>query len=32
MSDSVFVKGLVLHAYHGVMQHEAKVGQTFRST
>jgi len=29
MSDSVFVKGLVLHAYHGVMQHEAKVGQTF---
>jgi 7,8-dihydroneopterin aldolase/epimerase/oxygenase len=30
MSDSVFVKGLVLHAYHGVMQHEAKVGQTFR--
>ena len=30
MSDYVFVKGLVLHAYHGVMQHEAKVGQTFR--
>lgn len=30
MSDSVFVKGLVLHAYHGVMQHEGKVGQTFR--
>jgi 7,8-dihydroneopterin aldolase/epimerase/oxygenase len=30
MSDCVFVKGLVLHAYHGVMQHEAKVGQTFR--
>lgn len=30
MSDSVFIKGLVLHAYHGVMQHEAKVGQTFR--
>ena len=29
MSDTVFVKGLVLHAYHGVMQHEAKVGQTF---
>jgi 7,8-dihydroneopterin aldolase/epimerase/oxygenase len=29
MSDCVFVKGLVLHAYHGVMQHEAKVGQTF---
>jgi len=30
MSDAVFVNGLVLHAYHGVMQHEAKVGQTFR--
>jgi len=29
MSDAIFVKGLVLHAYHGVMQHEAKVGQTF---
>jgi 7,8-dihydroneopterin aldolase/epimerase/oxygenase len=23
------VTGLALHAYHGVMQHEAKVGQTF---
>ena len=23
------MKGLALHAYHGVMQHEAKVGQTF---
>ena len=30
MSDSIFVRGLALHAYHGVMQHEAKVGQTFR--
>lgn len=30
MSDSVFVRGLSLHAYHGVMQHEAKVGQTFQ--
>ena len=30
MSDAIFVNGLVLHAYHGVMQHEAKVGQTFR--
>jgi dihydroneopterin aldolase len=30
MSDCVFVKGLMLHAYHGVMQHEGKVGQTFR--
>jgi dihydroneopterin aldolase len=30
MSDSIFVSGLTLHAFHGVMQHEAKVGQTFR--
>ena len=30
MSDSIFVTGLALHAYHGVMQHEAKVGQTFK--
>ena len=30
MSDAIFVNGLALHAYHGVMQHEAKVGQTFR--
>jgi dihydroneopterin aldolase len=30
MSDQVFVTGLALHAYHGVMQHEAKVGQTFK--
>jgi dihydroneopterin aldolase len=29
MTDHVFVTGLALHAYHGVMQHEAKVGQTF---
>ncbi|MCC6776713.1 MAG: dihydroneopterin aldolase [Hyphomicrobiales bacterium] len=29
MSDTVFVHGLSLHAYHGVMQHEAKVGQSF---
>jgi dihydroneopterin aldolase len=30
MSDTIFVTGLALHAYHGVMQHEAKVGQTFK--
>jgi dihydroneopterin aldolase len=30
MTDQVFVKGLALHAYHGVMEHEAKVGQTFK--
>ena len=30
MTDHVFVTGLALHAYHGVMEHEAKVGQTFK--
>ena len=30
MSDAIFVSGLALHAYHGVMQHEGKVGQTFK--
>jgi dihydroneopterin aldolase len=30
MTDQVFVSGLALHAYHGVMPHEAKVGQTFK--
>jgi dihydroneopterin aldolase len=29
MTDSVHVTGLALHAFHGVMEHEAKVGQTF---
>jgi dihydroneopterin aldolase len=29
MSDSIFVNGLVLHAYHGVMEHEGRVGQSF---
>jgi dihydroneopterin aldolase len=29
-ADQVFVRGLALHAYHGVMQHEAKVGQSFK--
>jgi dihydroneopterin aldolase len=29
MTDSIFIRGLTLHAYHGVMSHEAKVGQTF---
>ena len=29
MSDRIFIKGLTLHAYHGVMPHEAKVGQSF---
>jgi dihydroneopterin aldolase len=30
MSDSVFVSGLALHAFHGVMEHEGTVGQTFK--
>jgi dihydroneopterin aldolase len=29
MSDTIFVNGLVLHAYHGVAEHEGRVGQTF---
>jgi dihydroneopterin aldolase len=29
MNDRIFIKGLALHAYHGVMPHEAKVGQSF---
>jgi 7,8-dihydroneopterin aldolase/epimerase/oxygenase len=30
MTDLVFVAGLALHAFHGVMEHEATVGQTFK--
>jgi dihydroneopterin aldolase len=29
MSDRISIKGLSLHAYHGVMVYEGKVGQTF---
>ena len=29
MSDRIFINGLSLHAYHGVMPYEGKVGQTF---
>jgi len=29
MTDRIFITGLVLHAYHGVMPYEGKVGQTF---
>ena len=29
MSDTIFVNGLLIHAHHGVMAHEAKVGQRF---
>jgi dihydroneopterin aldolase len=30
VSDTILITGLALHAYHGVMQHEGKVGQSFR--
>lgn len=30
MKDFIFITGLSLHAYHGVMEHEGKVGQTFK--
>jgi dihydroneopterin aldolase len=29
MNDRIFVTGLVIHAHHGVMEHESKVGQRF---
>jgi dihydroneopterin aldolase len=29
MSDRIFIRGLSLHAYHGVVPYEGKVGQTF---
>jgi len=29
MTDRIFITGLALHAYHGVMPYEGKVGQTF---
>ncbi len=29
MSDKIFVTGLLIHAHHGVMEHESKVGQRF---
>ena len=29
MSDEIFVDTLLLHAYHGVAEHEARVGQSF---
>ena len=30
MTDSIFITGLALHAFHGVMPHEGEVGQTFK--
>jgi dihydroneopterin aldolase len=29
MSDRIFITGLALHAYHGIVPYEGKVGQTF---
>lgn len=29
MPDLIFLKGLVVHAHHGVMKHEREVGQRF---
>ena len=29
LGDRIFVTGLVIHAHHGVMEHESKVGQRF---
>jgi 7,8-dihydroneopterin aldolase/epimerase/oxygenase len=29
MTDGIFIKGLVIHARHGVMEHETEVGQRF---
>jgi dihydroneopterin aldolase len=29
MTDHIFIKGLSLHAYHGVLAYESKVGQSF---
>ena len=29
MSDTIFITGVVIHARHGVMEHETEVGQRF---
>ncbi|UTD29911.1 dihydroneopterin aldolase [Bradyrhizobium sp. WD16] len=29
MTDTIFIHGLLIHARHGVMEHEAEVGQRF---
>jgi dihydroneopterin aldolase len=29
MSDKIFIRGLSLHAHHGVLPYEGKVGQSF---
>jgi dihydroneopterin aldolase len=29
VTDTIFIKGVVIHARHGVMEHETEVGQRF---
>jgi dihydroneopterin aldolase len=29
MTDTIFIQGLLIHARHGVLEHEAEVGQRF---
>ena len=29
MSDTIFIKGVLIHARHGLLDHEAEVGQRF---
>lgn len=29
MTDTIFIKGILVHARHGVMEHESEVGQRF---
>ena len=29
MTDRIFIKGVLIHARHGVMEHESEVGQRF---
>ena len=29
MTDTIFITGVVVHARHGVMEHETEVGQRF---
>src|SRR6516165_1443978 len=29
MTDTIFISGVVIHARHGVMEHESEVGQRF---
>jgi dihydroneopterin aldolase len=29
MTDTIFIRGIIIHARHGVLEHEAEVGQRF---